>query len=271
MKKLLINLFCILIIQQASNAQVVCDTFQVNWSFQDRTLNASLLTDLPDETKISVTVTRVYQLDGNKEWYSVDYFYEKSLVKEWFEERSIVIDDYDWEQSFLKKLQLQARLELGTKAEKIRDNVEVRFVVPIQHTPEFGKMNNNLTGKMVREEGMRVVEKEFFIRYPYKSSNDSPTFANPQSLKKRKTYILSKRTPLMSEIVPKDINTALENSVWLEQGHTITIRKIVKKNNTIWYFIKARFENGTVIGDGWINSIALIGQSIQQKMGKPGK
>jgi len=250
-------------------SQVVCDTFQVDWSFEGNNLKMSLKTDLPKNTDLSVTVNRLYLLKESQEEYGADYFYEKSKVKDWNEPRNILIDNLKWENSFQEKLKKHALFEQGTEAERINNFIGVRFVVPIRQTNSaFGEKNKNLTGKKVSVEYIRFVEDELQIQFPYKASSDPPSFANPMNLKKKKTYILSKRTPLMSEILPTDIKAALQTSIWLESGYTIKIIKKVKKNNTVWYYAQTSFQDGVKIGDGWINSTALIGQSIQLKRNK---
>jgi len=263
MKRILI----ILSLTNAVYSQVVCDTFQVNWSFEGNNLKMVLKTDLPENTDLIVTVDRLYLLKENQEEYGIDYYYEKSKVKDWSKPKNILIDNLKWENSFQEKLKQHVLFQQGTRAEKINDFIGVRFLVPIRQTNSaFGEKNKNLTGEKVSVEFLRIVEDAFQIQFPYKASSDPPLFANPTNLKKQKTYILSKRTPFMSELLPSDTDSALQTSIWLEPGFMIKIIKNQKKNNRVWYFAQASFQDGVIIGDGWINSNALTGQSIQLKI-----
>lgn len=55
------------------------------------------------------------------------------------------------------------------EVDKISDTIEVRMVVPInQSNPRFGWRNENLVGKAVSTEDLRVVEGEVQIHYPLK-------------------------------------------------------------------------------------------------------
>jgi uncharacterized membrane protein YkoI len=73
-------------------------------------------------------------------------------------------------------------------------------------------------------------------------------------------FQLSKETPLMPELDPIDPTEALKKIKRLAPGTTIKVEKIAEKWGTIYYFVEAS-NSKRYIGSGWINSIALIGQS----------
>ncbi len=72
-------------------------------------------------------------------------------------------------------------------------------------------------------------------------------------------YQLSKETPLMPELEPADPLGALEKMTYIPAGGTIEILQVATKQGSPWYHVSVQG-----IGEGWINSIALIGQ-FQQK------
>lgn len=95
-----------------------------------------------------------------------------------------------------------------------------------------------------------------------------------QSLHVGQAFKLTKETPLMPELEPKDPMTALKKVLRVPSRTTIKILKIAMKGQTSWYYVTATNTFGTYIGTGWINSIALTGQlqvDVKQQAKKQGE
>lgn len=96
---------------------------------------------------------------------------------------------------------------------------------------------------------------------------DDPT----QSLKVGQTFRLSKQTPLVPEIKPADPLAAMKRTRQLSPGAVIKIMKIERPHGYgAWYYVEARDSTvfveaktgrGNLIGRGWVNSLALMGQA----------
>jgi len=103
---------------------------------------------------------------------------------------------------------------------------------------------------IVRAEDQADAEAE--RRYPL-----DPT----RHLRIGETFTLSERTPLMPEVQPTDPLAALQRVKYLPPGTRITIVSEAARNNTPWYEVRASSPSGRPLGRGWINSLALRGQS----------
>lgn len=250
-------------IYSPSYAQVTCDVFDIQYKFADKNLSVSLDTDLPDETVLIMSVSRSYWEKGSSDEYSIDYFSEESTVKEWRNNHDILLDNSKWKADLESKQKELASIDLGFDVGKISESVDVRVVVPMnQPSSKFGDKNSKLTGKKVNTSGFRIVEDEVTIHYPLEGGvSKKSKFGEPLSLKPGETYNVSKITPLMPELSPSDPMTALENVKYLQEGDLIKIISIRKKDNQPWYKVEA-INNNQVVGEGWINSTALIGQQL---------
>ena len=97
-------------------------------------------------------------------------------------------------------------------------------------------------------------------------TTELPTsFIDPNDLQIGKTYELSNKTPLMPELNPTDPIATLGNMRELSAGSSIKIISVAQKNNTPWYNVGfVNYSTGN-LDYGWINSIALYGQSLKEK------
>ena len=81
-----------------------------------------------------------------------------------------------------------------------------------------------------------------------------------------KQYTLKKRTPLMPGPTPEKgvdgLVRSLKKAIYLKPSDTILITMKKDVDSVLWYGIMAYKSNGDSIGNGWINSIALIGQNL---------
>jgi hypothetical protein len=81
-----------------------------------------------------------------------------------------------------------------------------------------------------------------------------------------KQYTLKKRTPLMPSPTPEKgvdgLIRSLKKAIYLNPSDTILITMKKNIDSVLWYGIMAYRSNGDSIGNGWINSAALIGQDL---------
>ena len=232
------------------------------------TLKISLDTDLPDYTDLMVSVSRSYKEKGDTESsYSIDYFQEKSTVKKWRSQQELSISDKVFINKLQKQMNMMSQLGMPFKTSTISKKIEVSFVVPVnQSNPIFGKRNENLQSNLISPSGYRTIRKEKIINKPLGSrvSNIRATKVSTSDLQKGGVYTISKETPLMPEFEPADPTTAITKLKKLPPGSVITVLSIRMKVNSPWYQVKTKSATGLSIGEGWINSIALIGQDIKK-------
>lgn len=265
MKRYLISILLLLFFCRPTFGQITCDVFDIESKLNGKNLLVSLNTDLPDNTVLMFSISRSYWEKGSSDEYSIDYFSEKSTVQEWRNARAIVIDNSKWETDLQDKQRELAPLGLGFDVDKISDSVVVRMVVPInQPNPKFGDRNSSLTGEKVNTSGFRTVSDENSLYYTLDGTVEKKSkFADPLSLKIGEAYSISKRTPLMPEFEPSDPMEALENTKDIPTGNLIKVISIREKDNNPWYEVEVFNNRGNRIGKGWINSQALMGQSLQ--------
>lgn len=267
MKRFLLTLLTIFVSCSPIFGQITCDVFEINSELNKETLSVSLNTDLPDNAVLMVSISRSYWEVGSSDEYSIDYYSEKSTVQEWRNTHAIVVDNSIWETDLQDKQKKLAPLGLGFDVDKISDSVIVRMVVPInQPNPKFGNGNEKLTGKKVNTSGLRTVSDENRIYYTIDGDvSKRSKFADPLSLKSGETYVISQKTPLMSEFDPSDPMKALEYTKEIPPGNLIEVISIKQKDSRPWYEVEVFNARDNCIGIGWINSQALMGQSIQIK------
>lgn len=83
-----------------------------------------------------------------------------------------------------------------------------------------------------------------------------------QSLRAGQVYQLTNKTPLMPELEPADPIEAMRRVKQLPPNVTIKVLSVSMKQNTPWYQVEAKGPSNSIIGTGWINSIALMGQGV---------
>ncbi len=198
---------------------------------------------------------------------SVDYFSEKSTIGKWKSKHSISIASEEWKKALRAKQEEMSRLGLGFDVTSISNKITVRMVVPInQPDPKFGGRNQNLIGKVVRTEGIRVVEDEIEIDYPLNAPpvGKSPfPSLNPLELEIGQAYVVSKQTPLMPSHSPADPIAQIQQMKQIPQGGGFEILEVYKEKTNPWYRVIAFDQRTEKIGTGWINSTALVGQQLK--------
>jgi hypothetical protein len=139
--------------------------------------------------------------------------------------------------------------------------------VPINQDPPFQPKNANLVGAAVTQSQFgRIVEQEVRIDHPIdRDPISEPEWANPADLQLGVSYSVSRETPVMPSSRPEDPLAAISEMTVLPGGGRFTVLRSVNQSNVRWYRV--------VIPDsieGWINSIALVGQEIQIVQGAGG-
>lgn len=252
----------------AKQEKILCEKYKVIQTIEGEILKLSLDTDLPDYTDIMVSVSRSYKEKGDTEsTYLIDYLQEKSTVKKWRSQQEISISDKVFRNKLQEKMNIMSQLGMPFQTSTTSKQIEVSFVVPVnQSNPIFGKRNENLQSNLISPSGLRTIIKEKIINKPLgsKVSNIRATKVSASDLQKGGVYIISKETPLMPEFEPADPATAITKLKKLPPGSVITVLSIRIKVNSPWYKVKAKSATGLSIGEGWINSIALIGQDIKK-------
>ena len=153
---------------EIAKVPIVCNEFKLVSKVTGSTLELFVVTDLPDDTVVMVSVSRSYWEKGSPDEYSVDYLSEKSTIGKWKLKQNISIAGKKWENALKAKQEAMSGIGFGFDVANISDKIEVRMVVPInQSNPIFGKQNSNLTGRAVSLTGMHVIiEDEIEMNYP---------------------------------------------------------------------------------------------------------
>lgn len=241
-----------------SGNQIVTDTFDVRYDLRDGRLTLALDSDLGDAAKLIVSVSRVYQKRGNDEKYPVDYFSEQSTVGAWREPRAVRLDHDAWKREIEQQQRVLAAAGEPFTVSRIEDDIEISFVVPVNQEPPFERLNANLTGGVVTQSGnLRIIRREVLVPYPIDATNVGQTrFADPLGLVSETTYRASGDVPLVPELDPDDPIAAIASIRRLSPGEEFTVLEATKRSNTPWYRVR------THLGEGWINSTALLGEEI---------
>lgn len=243
--------------------QVVANQFEIRHQLIGSTFTFWLETDLPDDTDVMVSVGRVYTEVGSPEEYSAAYFEQKSKIGKWRQEQTVEIDNAKWKQELEAHRQRLARAGMPFTVSAIDDHIEVRFTVPVnQENPRFGRRNENLVGSVVIQSGLRIIRSEIRISFPLDGSSDNTEYASPRDLRVGFTYGLSREIPLMPEFEPRDPLSAAANVKRIPLEGTITVREVRMRGGNPWYRVLANVPGGREIGEGWVNSVALLGQDI---------
>jgi hypothetical protein len=254
--------------EQRVAESITCDRFDPVASLEGDQLLVSLDTDLPDSTQIMVHISRSYWAGIPSEEYPIDYLETSGTVAEWRKPRSVGVDHGTWRRQLDERVRMLARAGQPVKVSKVDSDVAVSFTVPInQPDSRFGIRNSNLVGKRVEIKGIRVVTGELKVKHPFtKTAHElRPTeYGSAENLQPAAKYRLSRETPLVPERHPSDPLAAIAALTRVPAGTIITIARVDRSDKANpWYLVKARSVSGAMLGEGWINSDALIGQEIK--------
>lgn len=257
----------VVLLSWESYGQIVCDQFNIVLNLHDKALDVTLQTDLPDDTVLMVAVKRSYLQKEDSKSYYVDYLSEKSTVGKWKTKQSVPLDNEKWQQDLKSKQEQMSRLGAGFSVASISEDITVSLTVPYkQSNPKFGEQNSKLSGKCVSDQLPPVVRGKGELAYPLRGSamnmSAAPSLA-PSQLKQGESYIVSKPTALMPEFEPSDSLRALQIMKQIPAQGSFSVTAIKMKGETPWYEVDALDVNGTSVGSGWINSTALIGQTLK--------
>jgi hypothetical protein len=169
--------------QKAASAvitKVFCSRFKVNTVLKGKELEFWLDTDLPYDTIVMVSVSRLYWIKDNPGTYSGSYHGKRSSVLELRKPVSVIIDDNEWRRQIETKHKLIDPTNEPLQVSKISDNIELNLTVPInQDNPAFGRRNVNLEGTMViANEGFRIIREEKMFLVPFRDAISTLTPAN---------------------------------------------------------------------------------------------
>lgn len=92
---------------------------------------------------------------------------------------------------------------------------------------------------------------------------DETDWLDPKKLRTGEAFFVSKETPIMPEFEPADALAALQHLKRIPKGGAFTVSEIRKKGTSPWYRVTAIDQNKKRIGEGWINSTALLGQDLK--------
>lgn len=153
----------------AEGKSIVSDQFSLTINEIKSGIDLHLETDLPDDTIVSITVSRSYWEKGNESEYSRSYYEFKGTLKDWQSDSIIGIDSVRWRND-LKDHQLKMKkANLEFEIDRISDEIKIRAVVPVngQTNPLFGLRNSNLSGSAVSIKSYgRLIEHELSISKP---------------------------------------------------------------------------------------------------------
>ena len=158
-------------------SKTFCNRFNVNTVLKGKGLQFWLGTDLPDNTIVMVSVSRLYWIKGSSGTYSSSYYGKSIFVQELQKPVTVIIDDNEWRKQIEKKhKQIEPSVE-PLQLSKISDEVELKLIVPInQDNPAFGPRNVNLEGTMVTaEQGFKIIRKEKTFIIPFEEAISART------------------------------------------------------------------------------------------------
>lgn len=157
------------------DGQIVTDVFDVTARLDpDGRLTMELDTDLGDSTVLMVSVSRSYVETDDDSEHVIDYFSEPGTVGEWRTPRTIAVSDEEWGRRLEEQQRSMEDIGLGFTVERIADDIEVSFVVPIEQDPPFEEGNSNLTGSVVYGTPLRNVRDDVVVQLPYTGELPAP-------------------------------------------------------------------------------------------------
>jgi len=254
---------CVALLDCAA-APVTCNRFQINHVLSEDSLMVSIDTDLPDVTVVMVGVSRSYYEKGSTEEYPLSYFDQKSTIGAWRANRRIDISDSKWQLDLQERQRKTAAAGIGFELGRVSPTIDISFTVPVnQPDPRFGTMNRNLTGSLVdQSKPMRTIQADVKLPRPLTTPTSREDWASGDALKVGERYRVEREVPLMPELNPVDPIAAIARIQKLPAGTVITIKQIATRDGASWYRITA-VPGANAVATGWLNSGALIGQTLQ--------
>jgi hypothetical protein len=253
-----------------AKTQIVCDKFELVTKVTGSTLALSVDTDLPDNTDVTVRVSRSYLEKDNSATYSVDYFWENSTIGKWKSEHSISIDGEDWKTALRAKHEEMSRLGLDFDVASISDKIGVCITTGIRNVQ--ADTLPELPWRWRNQYVHADVEIDYPMNAPPVGKSPFPSL-DPMTLEIGAVYVVSRQTPL-TPLAPSrnptdaDLISALQQIEQIPKGGGFKVLEVYSKRNDPWYndpwYKVTAFDKSTQeIGTGWIYSLALHGQELQ--------
>jgi hypothetical protein len=104
-----------------------------------------------------------------------------------------------------------------------------------------------------------VAEKTRQSSEKFEENEGAFSFINALELEVGQSFSVSKKTPLMPHHSPRDQLSAIQLMKQIPAGGGVTILEVYTGKTNPWYRVTAFGKNREIIGDGWVNSIVLLG------------
>jgi hypothetical protein len=203
---------------------------------------------------VVVSVYRLYTVKGEKGPQVLTYLSELSTVKTLRTTHEIALDDKSVLGKFRAEHEQRVKAGLAKSIDEIEHWLNVSLVVPSR---------KELRGKSVRKTSTGLPIVHWRTRLPRRTDGDRPAkYVNPQALEPGTTYRLSRATPMWRSFAPADTDRT-DKPRYVPAGGRITVLALRSRNIVPWYRVRAKSGKGERIGEGWIDSSALLGQDVE--------
>ena len=257
-------------------AEVICNKFTLNNVMSGDQVKVFLQTDLPDNARVGLMVYR--SCDGNdNKVYSIPYFRKTIEAATLKDGVNVNLAKIIWDRQYQNTLRRLKNGNRNFKVKKFSNDITVYcYLGASQKNSSFGSRNVNLKGRAVHKGRFNSVSAKKTFSYPLtltpnenevvdkkEPENNSNDSIEIEKLKVGIGYIISRKVPLYPALVNKNTAIIPEN-VKSIPSNGIFIVKDVKTNdrNIVWYKVEAYNAEDKKIGDGWINSMALVRQEL---------
>lgn len=245
----------------AAKSLIRADRFVVHATARGRVVSYSLDTDLPDDYEIHVAVYRTYNMteqDRGTDDYGVYFVNKWTTVGKVRVAHEADIDDSKVDQKIQSVLDTDAGAGYKDKLNRISPKITVEYT---------GGDTPRLVGRATKPSlvitGARSVSAQSQVYVPYKGSNpNGSAYANAERLEVGQRYRISRATPLSPEFESTDPTLTLGQMMNLPAGTILEIRRIDSQGGSTRYLVRAIGDTERVTG--WVSSIALIGQKLQE-------
>ena len=247
---------------------VECTKYKVTAQMLKDSLTISVLSDLPDDTDINVSVDRPYFERGQSDSSNLSVLNKTMKLATLREGHDFVIDEKSAMQRWAKTREVHAKAGNALEIDRFSDVLELSVSVYAGQTnPRFGLRNVNLKGTCNFEDSsglsLRIISWKKTL--PSAMVHEPPPlkFASAYNLTVGMQVELSRKTPLMPHHSPTDPTNALGNMKYIPAGGSISITDSYLKNGSQqWYKVAAQTRTRGPIGRGWVNANALMGQNL---------
>ncbi len=244
------------------SAQVSCNRFDVKTELETEAVRVSLFTDLPQDSRVVVSISRRYWRRGERGVFLLEYYNREMPVKGLT--RPILIDLSDSVKKTLVEKINEARRFAGrgpVSIERVDEDFKLRVSLTMsQPNKAFGENNSRLSGEMVRQRGAYRgvrINKFFTLKEVRKGKREEKV--RPRELKRVKAhafeagkiYVARKSVPVMNYHETGEV-PALRKVGTLARQKAFLVDRIEKKGDVLWYRVAGLSGDGQGIGAlGW--------------------